>query len=482
MRLEDLKKDMPRTPDFIHEMIREEVGKQIKEGRSLHISKKRKRRWNMGKTVAAAVAGMLAVSTAVYAGSRLYHMYLEKTGKYSTSVGIETEKEQEEISLPEKIHDIEIQADYIPEGMEWSGESHLTYSQNPYNGGFSISSVLMDKEDLKAVLVDTGVVESEERVFGKYSGVYLRYQNLTEDPSFDQRIYLLCPEEYRVVILYIGDDVSKEEAVKFAENLSVTEKDTMVETAGLYTWSDYVSPEVYDGEEEICKEVEEENLPVYKTGEEFHITALAEDTGGNSFIADPIAVTVDSVDIADDLRLLEGKEIPEEWTKAVDSQGKLINNNLSYIKTGDGVSTLDQIVKTESVKQKLVYTTVTYTNETDSEIVHMLYLGNLVLMDHQNGKYRIYEPEERTGSGYDRVAGDSAARIGEMGYYSVKEEYGNGGNYIPSLKPGESIQIEMAWIVNESDLGNMYLDLQGEGGTYSISEAMKNTGMVYIGR
>ena len=30
MRLEDLKKDMPRTPDFIHEMIREEVGKQIK--------------------------------------------------------------------------------------------------------------------------------------------------------------------------------------------------------------------------------------------------------------------------------------------------------------------------------------------------------------------------------------------------------------------------------------------------------------------
>ena len=206
MRLEDLKKDMPRTPDFIHEMIQEKVGKQIKEGRRLHISKKRKRRWNMGKTVAAAVAGMLAVSTAVYAGSRLYHMYLEKTGKYSTSVGIETEKEQEEISLPEKIHDIEIQADYIPEGMEWSDESHLTYSQNPYNGGFSISSVLMDKEDLKAVLVDTGVVESEERVFGKYSGVYLRYQNLTEDPSFDQRIYLLCPEEYRVVILYIGDD------------------------------------------------------------------------------------------------------------------------------------------------------------------------------------------------------------------------------------------------------------------------------------
>lgn len=163
-------------------------------------------------------------------------------------------------------------------------------------------------------------------------------------------------------------------------------------------------------------------------------------------------------------------------------EGRLISNNLSYIKAGDGVSTLDQIVKTESVKQKLVYTTVTYTNETDSELNHILYLGNLVLLNHQNGKYKIYDPEERNGSGYDRVEGDSVARIGEMGYSSVKEEYGNGGNYIPSLKPGESIQIEMAWIVNESNLGDMYLDLQGEGGTYSISETMKNTGVVYIGK
>ena len=184
----------------------------------------------------------------------------------------------------------------------------------------------------------------------------------------------------------------------------------------------------------------------------------------------------------DDLKLLEGKEIPEEWTKAVNPEGRLISNNLSYIKAGDGVSTLDQIVKTESVKQKLVYTTVTYTNETDSELNHILYLGNLVLLNHQNGKYKIYDPEERNGSGYDRVEGDSVARIGEMGYSSVKEEYGNGGNYIPSLKPGESIQIEMAWIVNESDLGDMYLDLQGEGGTYSISETMKNPGVVYIGK
>ena len=59
-------------------------------------------------------------------------------------------------------------------------------------------------------------------------------------------------------------------------------------------------------------------------------------------------------------------------------------------------------------------------NETDSELDHILYLGNLVLLDHQNGKYRIYDPEEKSGNGYDFVEGDGAAGIGEMRYFSVK--------------------------------------------------------------
>ena len=32
------------------------------------------------------------------------------------------------------------------------------------------------------------------------------------------------PDEYRVITIYIGDDVSKEDAVKVAENLEITER------------------------------------------------------------------------------------------------------------------------------------------------------------------------------------------------------------------------------------------------------------------
>jgi hypothetical protein len=63
----------------------------------------------------------------------------------------------------------------------------------------------------------------------------------------------------------------------------------------------------------------------------------------------------------------------------------------------------------------------------------------------------------------------------------VHEEYGNGGNYIESLKPGESIRVAMAWIVNESDLEDLYLNLNSDSGIYEFTDSMLKTGIVYIG-
>ena len=72
----------------------------------------------------------------------------------------------------------------------------------------------------------------------------------------------------------------------------------------------------------------------------------------------------------------------------------------------------------------------------------------------------------------NRVIWDGVARTAEMTYNSISEDYGNGGNYISSLKPGESITGEYGWIVNENDLNNMYLNLNGDGAAYEFSDSM----------
>ncbi|MDO5392408.1 MAG: hypothetical protein Q4F24_15125 [Eubacteriales bacterium] len=474
MRLEDIKKDMPKTPEFIHQMICEEVNKQLQNdsGTAILQRKRKKYKWSSMRVAAAVVAALLGVSTIAYAGSGLYRMYLEKQGRYRVDTGISADSDY---ALPEKIHDIKIETAYIPEGMEWVDEHRLAYPETPNLGGFSFSSVLLDSDDFGKILTDTGVVESEERTFGSRTGVYLQYQDLEQDGSFNQRIYLLCPEEYRVVILYIGDDVQKEDAMKVAENLSISETDAVMETKDLYTWSNFIEPEM--GWSESVTEIQQKDLQIFEVGDTLKITGTGEDEAGEYLSFDDISVTADSVQVADDLSLLDENLIPEEWKEAIGEDGKLVQNTLSYIRSGDGVETLDEVVKMESVQQKLVYVTVTYQNNTDTAINHMLYIGSLMRLKQENGKYQIYS---HSGEGYDYIRGDSVARAMEMTYFSQKEAYGNGGNYISSLKPGERVQVAMAWIVNESDLGNIYLNLCGSGESLEFSEDVLRTGVVDI--
>ncbi len=478
MRLENMKNDIPETPDFIHKMIQSEVAKQM--GDTKVVNQQRRKRWTAPKVAAVAAACTLAVSTAAYAGVNLYHWFLEKQGAYGVAVKIDADSAAKETVLPDEVPEVDLFARYIPKGMSWNDDYHLQYPGYEQTGGFSFAFVLLDKNDLGQVVQDQNVVDSEARTFGKYQGVYLKYNSITKSGSFNQRIYLACPDLYRVLKIYIGDDVSKEDAIKVAENLVLSESTTMVKTAGLLTWSEDMTAERLEVEnDEMLTSVDEKKLTIYQVGDTFKLDVTGEDTNGE-YLTGTISAKVDSIQIKDDLQLLDPDKIPEKWTEAVDSDGKLLTNTLNYVKAGDGVDSLDEIVMSKEVKQKLVYATVTYINDSDEEIDHMLYLGSLLTMTRENGKVQIYVSAEQAGDGYDRITWDGAAHTGEMVYYSVSENYGNGGNYISSIKPGESVQLNMAWIVNENDLKNLYLNVTGDGAAYEFSENIMKNGLVEI--
>ena len=80
MNLKDLKKDIPETPEFIHTMIQNEVRKQLQETKVVEIGKRREKKWTGARVAAAAAVCVLAVSSIAYAGSRLYHVFVEKQG------------------------------------------------------------------------------------------------------------------------------------------------------------------------------------------------------------------------------------------------------------------------------------------------------------------------------------------------------------------------------------------------------------------
>ena len=130
MRLEDMKKDIPETPEFIHTMIQSEVKKQLQDTKVVNIQTRRVKKWTGARVAAAIAVCVLSTSTIAYAGTKLYHMFLEKQGAYSIVTGIKEDGSTGKINLPEKIHDIDISAGYIPEGMEWIDELHLEYPEH----------------------------------------------------------------------------------------------------------------------------------------------------------------------------------------------------------------------------------------------------------------------------------------------------------------------------------------------------------------
>lgn len=323
MKLDDIKKDIPETPEFIHQIVLDEVEKQVAKNEIVvDLSEKRKKKqWKSIHAAAVAAACIIGGSTIIYAGSKLYGMLIEKQGKYSVKTKIEKETIPEEEGLPEEMKEVTIETGYIPEGMERRDEAHLSYKDTPMLGGFAFDTVLLDSNDFGKALTDVNVVESEKGTWGGHEGIYLQYQDLEQDGSFNQRMYLLYPEEYRVLIMYIGDDVLKEEAVKVAENISLVETEHVAKTKDMYTWSEFISPETDTSEVEITTEVSKNELKVFDVGETFQMECSGENEAGEYISSDNISVKVHSVQTADDLSLLDEKLVQQEWKDAVGSDG-----------------------------------------------------------------------------------------------------------------------------------------------------------------
>ncbi len=459
MKIRDARNAAPDLPEMVGERVRMEVNRQLSAG-------ERKRSWTPARAMVLAALCVVCVS-AVAVAAVAYHMTLEQRGAYSVEIKVAS---QGETAVPEKVADIAFTPGYVPEGMVWRAEDkRIASPDTPHHGGVSISRMLLagGGEDALSV-TDKNVVESEQRTFAGREGVYLRFDDLRQDGTFNQRIVTLCPEYGWVVTLFIGDDVSKEDAIRIAENMMIEQTDVMIDTADLLPWGFEYAEAIAD---ERPVSIAAGDIALHGVGEAFGVPAHcsnAEDAVVN--------VRVDSVQIADDLSLLSDG-VPEDWQGTMGADGKLVANTLSYIKTGDGVNTLDTVIRTEQSAQKLVYVTLTYTNGTDAALEDVLYNGALMRIAEDGGRLTVVTDAELAGNGIDRISGDSAAAMGDMGYWSPRPDTGNGGNYIARLAPGESATVNMAWIVNESDLAHMFLNVTG-GASYAFDDAARECGIV----
>lgn len=497
-KMKELRDAFPSMPDSIRQMVAAEVKKQT--GMEKDLPKTGRKR--IRRTVLLAAASAAVLTSAVAAAVKLGLSFsTSQVGRYSLEIKVEGQKEETDQTepadtkketgdgkvipgtaaweAPEEVPVVEIKASYIPEGMVSSDDGlKIGYEDSLMQGGISMHTVVMDEEDTGNSLLTEGVADSQQIRVGDHEAVLLELVSTEgRQNTYNRRIYVMYPEVWQILAMYVAEDVSLEEALKVAEGISLVPTGETTPIAQAWTWSDMAAPDIMVSIPK--KTADRSELDLHQTGETFTLSRPAENLQGE-YISVPLEVNVSSVQVADDLSLTEGwQDSPfrDRWEGAADETGALLPGQLQYIRTGDGIESVDQVVKTEEIGQKLVYATVEYTNTGEETVQDVLFNGSLMRLIEEGDTFTVYDrSKQEEEQDWDRIEQNGPGGYQEMQYYDVYLTDGkqNGTNYISSIQPGETVTIHMAWIVNEDELEYLFLDLSGGNGVnFSQDQAGK---------
>lgn len=492
MELEDLRQHFPPMPEEIRLMVEQEVQKQIR----IESPDRRKNHMTRKALIMTFAAAML-LGTSVFAGV-VYKMRTEKVGDYAVKTKIEqtTLGETDNTTPSDKaiqdvvIQDVSMEVSYLPKGMVKTEDGKYSFEDNLYKGGVSIIFYKMDTGDAQFEMLTTDVKETEEIQVNGYNGVYFVLHGGEGDAvSFNQRIYVAYTDVHYVMEMFVASDVSKEEALKIANGvrLNFVSDQNMQNIVHAFNWSAYLqSRNEMETVEEWNSNISISGSAMANThaiGEAFaaaHVQSPEEDWLGLS----QVEIKVTDVQVCDEVHLLDQSVLDSDdllqLQKELDSSGKLLPTTIHYIKYGDGINSLNEVMDTRKVPQKLVYVTVEYTNTGTEQLDEVLFFGNLLKIVEENGQMKLYKGKASDENVvFDEAVPQGTAYFTEMWYYDV-----HGGerhnNYITNLKAGETATVHMAWLVPEEELKYLYLDLNTSGSSYEFCEKSLAIGYVDI--
>ncbi len=487
MRIEDLQNEFPGMPERMRIMVEREVEKQLNTTETIHIHRKKGR---MRKTLIAALVAVMALGTTVAAGA-VYYLRSEPVGEYGMKVKTESNDIQEEGNTPESGTDIlpvKMELAYLPEGLVQTEDAKYSYEDTLNQGGISLCLYRMDTGDDQFEMHFQDVVTSEDITVNGHNGVYLEFHRLIPDElTFNQRIYVTYTDVHYVLEMFVGSDMAKEEAIKIAEGITLTpvqsgEGESCIKEND---WSAYLASL------EEMESVEEDTEALSVSREKMGNThAVGEAFGLSDTYCEyypeyaGLSIKVADVQVADNVGLLDLSQLDadgrQELERETDGSGKLLPAKINYVKDGDGIDTVSEIVKTGEATQKLVYATVEYTNTGDRELTDVIFFGSLMRFRDTGDQVKFYDGEEPGAEDvWDVALSQGVCRYAEMYYYDVHGgERGN--NHIASIKPGETVTVHMGWIVQEKELGYLYLNLNPAGNSYGFDEDSLAVGYVDI--
>ncbi len=400
----------------------------------------------------AAACLLIGMPTTVFGAVKVYNMIVQKQN-YEVNVSL-TNKDSKKSDQWYKL-----KVGKLPENMEAIDDTAMKYSfkDNYANGGFSFVLWRVGGNSDFPTLYSKSYEEKE--INGK-KAVIVHRETGKKDLMMDRVVFLFFEEEGIMLQSYIGNDINEEQMVDVLGNISL--EPTSKEKASHITDYDkkYFSEESKPKKTKVIP-LKKDSKRLFHIGQKVPVTIIMDNS--------KIEYVIEKVEVFDSIKDFKQENFNElglgilRENQALDQAGQLIPYRRDEYKVGNGKDSIDQLVESKLIHPKFVYLTTTVKNigKLATEEIYM-HPSIQVL----KSKGNVWNYAERDGIAEKNIM------TGELDYL---EPHGDGKSFynIGSIRPGQTVKVNLGYLVDEDKLDSIFLDAfrySGSSGTENMNE------------
>ncbi len=396
------------------------------------------------------------------AASGYFYAKIEKTAEYQNYIYVNYPANGDRIN-----ETLTTEFGWLPEGVTLGGENTNVAGKyhNGYGGGMTPCLMIVPERGIQERLdnsADFEQYETDDRVIMinyrvSYEENAPHDEDFVQDKpahiNFGREVWVAFKGTKYVQMFYITDDFSKDDARQIAENIQLVPAEE--ETVGEWADWDAESENTGDGTVDVYTPptIEKDNANLVKVGDTINI-------GFEQFGED---IRINSARYQDNFDGLHtdtsGRET--DFSEYLDSSGRIINHR-EWMKSGDGVNTIDTLASFENQLMKVLVLDVTYTN-TGSADINYDTMGSVIcptILTNDNGSMKkpstiAWDSEE------GMYANDSLFHLMCDDLMFSFDSPNKGNNNHVNIPVGGSADIQLAFLVREDMIGNVYINITG---------------------
>ncbi|HGA0510409.1 TPA: anti-sigma factor [Bacillus pacificus] len=432
--------------EFSHTYTRKK--KLFMEEMKLKDEKPQKKRKKHRMLIAAACL-LIGMPTTVFGAVKVYNMIVQKQN-YEVNVSV-TNKDSQKSNKWYKL-----KVGKLPENMEAIDDSAMKYSfkDNDAMGGFSFVLWRVGGNSDFPTLYSKSYEEKE--INGK-KAVIVHRENGNKDLMFNRVIFLYFEEEGIMLQSYIGNDINEEQMIDVLGSISL--EPTSKEKSSYI--SDY-DKKYFSQEGKTTKVIplKKDSKRLFHIGQKVPVTISMDNS--------QIEYVIEKVEVFDSIKDFKQENFNEmglgrlSENQALDQAGQLIPYRRDKYKIGNGKDSIDQLVESKLVHPKFVYLTTTVKNIGKQKTEEIYMHPSIQVLQGKGNAWKY--------AGKDGIA-EKNIMTGEVDYL---EPHGDGKSFynIGSIRPGETVKVNLGYFVDEDKLESIFLDAfnyRGAGDTENMN-------------